>query len=516
MSDQSTATSVTIPPPVLGWNTRDPISEMDPKYAVEMENFFPAFGTVDLRNGYRYFAEGSGAGTEIVIGLSEYYLNGDRYLIGCTLDAGVAKIYDFTAGGAGTDITYAAGPPSQGKAICFQQFKNIIFMSDPNTPSGTSLLWQWNGTGTCTLTGYDTGLGAGSVFLPGAMTVYKSRFYMLQGGLGNVTKFYYSDVNAIAGTMKSFDFQGVLSLGGSGLFIGRVTRAKDFTEDELFCIITDQGEVLLYSGDAPEFSSWSLIGRYQIPRPLGVKAFFYIGPNLCVITSQGVIPMSEIMGGNATGKYIGISDPIQSEFTSAATTALFTDRAWCGINYPRGNYCIANIPIVANETSHQYVMNTQTQAWAKFTGQDAFCWALFNDELYFGGTFGKVFKADNGYFDEDPGDLGEVLDRNIKLRPAYNYFGDPSKYKQFVEARPVMYQSEGMQLTMDADLDYANTPATQEVTPDNSDASYKIYRPRVGLNGIGKSASIRIDQTVATKRMSIQAIEVLFNDGALA
>ena len=64
-------------------------------------------------------------------------------------------------------------------------------------------------------------------------------------------------------------------------------------------------------------------------------------------------------------------------------------------------------------------------------------------------------------------------------------------------------------------MDFANVAATQTVTADTTDTAYKIYQPRVGLQGIGNAVSIRIDQTAPAtdKRFSLNAIKVVWQDG---
>jgi hypothetical protein len=158
-------------------------------------------------------------------------------------------------------------------------------------------------------------------------------------------------------------------------------------------------------------------------------------------------------------------------------------------------------------------MNTVTGAWTKFTGQQAWCWAVWNNEIYFGAySTNKVFKADNGYFDEDPASAGSAQNRTCVMRPAYNYLDDRSTTKQFIQAKIILQESEGLSLTVDADVDYADTTPTSTIT-DTTDTAYKRYYVNAGLNGIGKAASIRFDQTVTTKRRSIEAIEIFWNEG---
>ena len=51
---------ITIPSPVKGWNTRDSLDDMDPLDAVQLDNWFPDAGGVNVRNGYIPFASGMG------------------------------------------------------------------------------------------------------------------------------------------------------------------------------------------------------------------------------------------------------------------------------------------------------------------------------------------------------------------------------------------------------------------------------------------------------------------------
>ena len=93
--------SKTIPPPVLGWNTKDPISQMDPLYSPEIENYFPGNGVVSLRNGYTQHVK-------TVIGSGYYHIDehvssaGVHNLIAITA---LGVPYNVTSSGAGTLIT---------------------------------------------------------------------------------------------------------------------------------------------------------------------------------------------------------------------------------------------------------------------------------------------------------------------------------------------------------------------------------------------------------------------------
>lgn len=519
MPKRSTASSMMITPPVKGWNTRDPISAMDPDYALECVNFFPAFGTVDLRQGQTLQVTASGNNAFF----GTFKSGTVDALLVSNFSGGILSIVP----GSSPGTSIAGAVTTTGFFTYFQQFKDRVFMT---TDFGLDHIYTWTGTGTIAASGF-TGPGGDDMLL-GPMASYKNRIYFahraaFSSGIprnGNLEIWYPPGANgvaAITGALAKFDLSTIFRLGGYISFIGSVTRAKDFSEEELFAIVSSEGEILVYSGDSPDSNNWGILGHYFIPKPCSPKSLYYVGSNLVIVTRQGVFGMDAIMaggfGGSSSDSILNnsLDDVIKSAFVNAviaADSAIFgyDDLIWSGIYYPRGNYLLINIPLT-NITSEQYVMNTVTGAWCRFTNQNAYSWIVYQDRLYYcNPNHTKIYRADDGNIDADQ---ISGTSKPIKLRFAQNYFGDTELVKQFTEARPLIYQDQGFQLSMSVDVDYANDVATQQVTPDNSDLTYKLYRPKVGLQGLGKSASIRIDGSVTSKKMSLQAVEVFWNDG---
>ena len=58
VSSRRIALPKTIAAPLLGWNTRDPFEAMEPTDAVLLDNWYPDFGGVSVRNGFRAYATG--------------------------------------------------------------------------------------------------------------------------------------------------------------------------------------------------------------------------------------------------------------------------------------------------------------------------------------------------------------------------------------------------------------------------------------------------------------------------
>lgn len=492
-----------LPPPILGENQKDPIAEMNPLYALHLENFIAANGAVWLRNGYRYHAKTIGTGAVKTIGVLDYY--GTNKLIGVGTNG---KVYDATtASAAGTDISGAVTLTSSFAYIT--QFRDRIFI---RTDNSGDLMYRWTGSGNIAAASF-VGPGGGDTRLgPGG--VYRNRIYFPETS-GNPS-IWYSGVDSVTGTLTEFPLASVLQKGFTTInFVGSVSRSKQAAEQELFCIITDMGEVLVYQGDYPGHATWSIVHRSQIPRPASIRgAFFYVGSSLYVMTENSTISMRDVLSGQGvSGIYPSLSENIDPTMTTELQTFPLNGYAQ-GISYPRGQYILLNVPRTSSpDTSKQWCMSTSRQpyAWSRFTGQNAYNWAVFSQALYFGGTDGRIFKADNGYFDENPASEGAVQNRTIKMRQAYNYFGDESKKKSFQIAVPFIYQSEGLALTMDMNVDFEDTTVTSSQS-DTTDTAYKIYKLQMGLTGEGYAGSLRIDGTVSTKRISLQATQVLWED----
>jgi hypothetical protein len=90
---------------------------------------------------------------------------------------------------------------------------------------------------------------------------------------------------------------------------------------------------------------------------------------------------------------------------------------------------IMNVP-VSSTLSYQYVMNTITGAWCRFLGWNASCWALFNDQIYFGSPEG-VCLAWDGQSDNGNNINGEALQ-------AFSYFNSPGQLKRWSSIRPII------------------------------------------------------------------------------
>ena len=94
---------------------------------------------------------------------------------------------------------------------------------------------------------------------------------------------------------------------------------------------------------------------------------------------------------------------------------------------------LINIP--KTEGTEQYLMHTISKAWCNFTGINAKCFELHNDDLYFGGN-GFVGKFYDTYADD-----GAQI--SATCQQAYSYFETPGQQKRFTMVRPTFLVDVG-------------------------------------------------------------------------
>lgn len=104
----------------------------------------------------------------------------------------------------------------------------------------------------------------------------------------------------------------------------------------------------------------------------------------------------------------------------------------------------------------QYVMNTITKAWCRFTEWPAEDFAVFNGELYFCAG-GAVYKAWTGTSDDGNNIVAEA-------KTAFSNFGKPGRTKKFKMLRPVMAANGTFSFLTDLDVDFQDDDITGTAT----------------------------------------------------
>jgi len=495
-----TASSRSVPFPVGGWNTRDPLDTMDAMFAQRLDNIFPNERAGELRGGTSSFCA-AGLGTGEVGTLCEHVTAaGARVFIACAN----GKVINITSGtavdlGTGFSVNRWQTTDHKGRKLFF---------------NGTDQPQQFDGTTLSTAT--YTGLTDNDII---QATSYRNRLWVVPK---NSASAWYLAVNSVTGALTEFPLDGVLFKGGYLMFATTWTRDNGIFSSELLVFCSSEGELLIYGGADPDASGFSLVGRVFLSKPLGRRAYVNYLSDVEIMTQTGVVSLSSALGKVFIPGSGDLSDKISPTFNDVAK--LFgANFGWQAVLYPNGRRIVYNIPISSGSQSHQYVRNVVTGAWCRFTGMNAASWAIYNDNLYYGTFDGKVILADTGASDE-----GSYI--NFSAFLPYNYFGDREHKKHFGNVRPIMLADSSMSasLTMSVDGEENLSGDTISVTGTNGALWDTVFWDTTdwggqnvsasdwyAINGIGRAGALKMEGSVKDVRFSVNAFHVTYDLGGI-
>lgn len=438
-----------IPPPVGGWNRRDAIPLMDSKDAIRLDNWIPDTNSVHLRSGYATHAAIAATATAVETLIPYHSTNTATAKLFAAIPT---AIYDVTAAATASSTAVAQSSLTNGRWQ-YDQMTNT---------SGTYLMLAngadaprlFDGTTWTTASVTATGLTTSNII---SIHNHMNRLWLIEESQLRV---WYLATSAIAGIPTPFALP--FTMGGKLLAMGSWTRDGGSGPDDFAVFVTSRGEVLVYAGTDPSSSTTSaLVGRFHIPEPVGRRCLINAGSDLGILTSQGLVPLSQILGmTTGAASRASFTDKISGQFRDQYQTS-GTAFGWQCIEYPKQNLLIINVPISERSTQHQYVMNINTGAWCRFTNINAGCWALKGDELYFGGNDAVVRKFDTGQLDGSSNITGT-------LQSAYGTFGSVQT-KRFTMGRPLFLAPSGY-----------NPPVTIQTDYDESEPSVSVVAVAAG------------------------------------
>jgi hypothetical protein len=226
--------------------------------------------------------------------------------------------------------------------------------------------------------------------------------------------------------------------------------------DDKAVFITSEGEIIVYAGTNPSAAaSWALVGVYEIGRPLGYRCATRVAGDVIIITQTGIFSLSNTINDSGVNYNNAVSKKIEKLFNENALL-YGANYGWKATLYPAQSAMIVNVPQAEDGTHYQYVMNTITKAWCRFTSWDAEDFVDFNGSLYFcDGTV--VYQAWDGTSDNGQ-------DIYFYGKTAFNYFGNNSQAKHFKLFRPVLTANGSLAYLVDIDIDFADKEITGVAT----------------------------------------------------
>jgi hypothetical protein len=482
-----TARGVSIPAPVGGWDAISPLAAMPETNAVTLENTFPQPGYVEIRKGHKRHILTGAAAIESLMPYHGLTAAGDRLFAATT-----------------TVVSNVTASASTTASIAVSGLSNARWQHVNHSTSGGNFLWICNGAdaprmynGTTWATASVVGITATSII---NAAVFKNRLWLTRTGQISPA---YLNTDSVQGTATVFDLTGVFDKGGFLQAVGAWSLDAGAGPDDLIAFVTSRGEVAVYSGTDPA-TNFTLKGVFEMGAPIGRRCLTKVGADLVVISIDGVLPLSKaLITDRASAITEALTKAIQPVMNQSARDngAKF---GWQLIGYPRGTRAILNVPLSEGVEQEQYVMNTVTGAWCRFNGENANCWAVFQDKLYYGGNNGRVIEADSQGYDDD----GSIA---VDIETAFNYIGNRGRLKNFTMCRALLTTDGQVLPGLGLNVDFARQQEVGATTFESGSSDLwdvglwdqgvwpevnRIVTDWTSVAGIGYCAGIRMTATI--------------------
>lgn len=457
---QRSANIVTVPAPTKGINDYDSIANMDPTFALDMLNMFPAARALVVRNGYKEWTTGF---TKVVRTLMTYgaFSGGDK-LFGVTDDG----VYNITT----TGVLGVLDKALTNGFTDYVNFANVAgnFLISVN---GTDLGVYYDGA-----TWTDMSTTVQTTDNCSVVHVYNHRLWFAEKE--SMTA-WYLPVDAISGAMAPFYLGGVFSRGGflQNIFTWSLDSGDGL--DDILIFQSSNGEIVGYAGSDPSTAAtFTLQASYFVGPPLGQRSTDDFGGDVAMLVTEGIVPISKVVGG--TQAISRDEDTLTKNISRTFSEALIPrgyDPGWEILNIPAMQSLIVNFPTTGGLPAVQVVMNTLTGAWTRYD-LPARTMCQFNNTLYFSDENGRVLfidtniNLDNVSLDES---FGQFITSGFQT--AWNYFGLTGTNKVYSLIRPLFigqfYPNISLAVAVDyepSDIDSLTSPGSGPALADLWDA----------------------------------------------
>lgn len=419
------ANAESLPAPVGGLNTRDPLAVMPVQQAINLTNFIATPQGAMVREGYRVRSTGLPGYVETLAPYSSPIGGADKLFA-----FSGSGIYDVTNPGAVgaavvTGLTNArwntvSMTGSAGQSLVCANGVDAVRHYD-----GTSWV-TWSVVGSPTSPGEISGVSVSTLTRP---IVHQRRLWFVQE---NTSKAWYLPINSIGGAAVALDFGPAFARGG------KLTALASWSMDggngirNFLVAVSENGDAVIYEGTDPSNAgTWTISGSWRLGAPANDACFFQFGGDVLYLSVDGLMPLTQYMQNANTA--VALSDAIRPTL-SALSLSQGALSGWQIHDVLEKNLLVLNVPQIDPTANVQFVYNTITKGWSLFTGWPAQCWTTLNRATYFGG-YQQVCAAFSGYKDAAAADGSGGTIYTAAAQQAFTYLTDRARQKHFTLAR---------------------------------------------------------------------------------
>lgn len=522
---QQTNKLLTLPSAVGGLNARDNAATMPPTCAIILENFYPSRYGCQVRRGWKqWFWDMPGASR-------------------------VESLIKYNAAN-GTQQMFAARRGSFVNVTISKQYA----VTDVVAGFGTFLNDRWQFTQLANITGtYTVAVNGADVpkkydgavwddcALTANMTTYpefdaKKLIHVVQMHRRlwfterDSSRIWYLPVDEIQGEVKLFGLGEVFPRGGFLQCAISWSVDTGAGMDDLSVFISSRGNVAVFRGFDPDNAptDFGLVGVYQIGATFSRRCAATYGSDVAILCEDGVVLLSTILAQSKMLMQPPLTDIIQ-HLLSDEVNAYSKNFGWELIPIPRHNQFYINVPVTG--APNQLVMNSILEVWTRFIGYQSFCWALFNDEPFFGGT-NYVGQAWVGGLDNPDPVTNEGVSIDARCLQAFSNFGG-AQQKIWNMARPAFVADELPRFVLTFNTDYNVQQTYTPIPPstgtgiqaewdtgiwdeDDWSGEQLAWSPWVSLHALGFVGSVYLRTSTTSQPVTWVSTDfILISGGAL-
>lgn len=195
---------------------------------------------------------------------------------------------------------------------------------------------------------------------------HHDRVYLWQ--TGGPLEFLVGDVGAITGPMTRFPLGRLGNITGSMLCAISLTVDAGHGMNDLLCVITTTGQMIIYEGlDPTDEQDWRLTARIKGAAPLGPRAFCQIGSDAWMLTSQGPVSIGQAVRESVLALVSDVARPIADDIASLVRAG---PAEWQMFTADDGSMVVINR--YADGAAQQFIYYLDSRAWgtADFPARD--------------------------------------------------------------------------------------------------------------------------------------------------
>ena len=467
--------TASLPPPVKGWNARDPLTAMKPGYALRLDNWICRTDGLHLRPGQERWLTGINGAIQT---LFAWVGQGREPVL---FAASPSAIYDVTHGRSSNIATNLVTLPAVADplptvlsidspisidtpiAIDTVQTPNLngftsgfwssVLHSNPGTTNllianGSDGVWRFDGTywTPCAITSAQ----AHRALDPKTLTniiIHHRRVWFIEA---NSFRIWYLELDAVQGQAHCIDLSAVCRAGGSLVAMASQTKLGGRSAQDALICITSNGEMVVYDGSDPAHAqTWSLGAVYDVPSPVGQRCLLRYGGDLLYASQQGLLPVSGLIAKPDPERPLtALSDEIRKAWEAAARTGI-NSPMWSVVDSEYHRLTLINAPTY---TGSVQLVKSAEGGWSAFVGLNATCWLELGDDLFFGRGDGTVWRLGGDRDDGQP-----IVAYCVE---AYSKFGTGAR-KSFKRINPVYDTPARLRSRLELSVNYAALPAVK-------------------------------------------------------